>query len=271
MTVRPPHRPSGQRRVRPMERVMGPGLRYIAAISVIVLLLWGCAGRQPVSSSAPEGLRRLGFTIQVGAFTQVDNAWRLTQALESRGLDAFYFRHASGLYKVRFGNYPTLGAALAAARALKAAGTIADFYIINPGEYPLAAQPGRPASRLREDLVHTARGFIGIPYRWGGTSVRDGFDCSGLAMAVYRLNGLDLPRTSREQYRAGQRVPRSRLKKGDLVFFATGRSKRVSHVGIYTGRNRFIHAPGKGKHICTSSLSSDYYRTRYVGARTYVR
>ncbi|GAJ19868.1 unnamed protein product, partial [marine sediment metagenome] len=109
-----------------------------------------------------------------------------------------------------------------------------------------------------------------FPYQWGGSSVDDGFDCSGLAMAVYQLNGLNLPRSSKEQYRAGIPIKQSQLKKGDLIFFATSRGKKVSHVGIYTGDNKFIHAPRKGKRIRTDSLSNRYFEARYAGAKTYL-
>ena len=114
----------------------------------------------------------------------------------------------------------------------------------------------------------TAERFIGVPYRWGGESTVDGFDCSGLTMVVYQLNGLDLPRTSAEQWRAGRPVDRDEMNRGDLVFFAT-RGGRVSHVGIYLGGDTFLHAPSRGNPIQTASLSSDYYRARYVGARAY--
>ena len=89
-------------------------------------------------------------------------------------------------------------------------------------------------------------------------------------MTVYRLNGLELPRNSRSQYQTGRPVPRNALEKGDLVFFATGSRNRVSHVGIYSGRGQFIHAPGKGKTIRTASLSSRYFQERYAGARRYL-
>ena len=99
---------------------------------------------------------------------------------------------------------------------------------------------------LREELVRSARSFLGVPYLWGGASLDTGFDCSGLTMTVYQLCGLDLPRTSREQYLAGNPVELSTLEKGDLVFFAPGGDK-ISHVGIYAGNGQFIHAPEKGK------------------------
>jgi cell wall-associated NlpC family hydrolase len=89
-------------------------------------------------------------------------------------------------------------------------------------------------------------------------------------MVVYRLNGLDLPRSSRQQWKVGRRIDRSRLQKGDLVFFATRDGSKVSHVGIYTGGNKFLHAPSSGRRIQSSSMSDKYFKTRYVGARSYL-
>ena len=208
------------------------------------------------------------YTIQVGAFSNIDNAVRLTAALERQGLDDYHFLHSSGLYKVRFENFRTKESARSRALDLQRRGIIDDFYIVEPDAY--AADLGGGEARLREDIVKTARRYVGVPYRWGGESPRTGFDCSGLTMVVYRLNGLDLPRSSRQQWKVGRRIDRSRLQKGDLVFFATSGGKSVSHVGIYAGGNKFLHAPGRGHQIQTSSLSSNYYRARYVGARSYL-
>jgi cell wall-associated NlpC family hydrolase len=88
-------------------------------------------------------------------------------------------------------------------------------------------------------------------------------------MTVYRLNGLELPRRAIAQYRTGEPVARQSLREGDLVFFATGRRGQVSHVGIYAGQGKFIHAPGRGKSIRTASLDNGYFRSRYKGARRY--
>ena len=143
--------------------------------------------------------------------------------------------------------------------------------IVSPGEYELARGSGKTSGSIRDDLARTAQSFIGIPYQWGSSSPGDGLDCSGLVLAVYQLNGLNVPRTSREQYSGGTHVHRRHLEKGDLVFFSTSGSGRVSHVGIYIGENLFIHAPGAGKTIRTESLSSDYFRHRFVGGCTYLR
>ena len=89
-------------------------------------------------------------------------------------------------------------------------------------------------------------------------------------MTVYRLNGLNLPRSSTQQYQTGTPISRSSLQRGDLIFFATAGGKRVSHVGIYAGDGRFIHAPKSGGKIGFESLSNTYFSRRYVGARTYL-
>jgi cell wall-associated NlpC family hydrolase len=89
-------------------------------------------------------------------------------------------------------------------------------------------------------------------------------------MTVYQLNGLDLPRTSRQQWNTGTPVSRRHLSKGDLVFFATNGGRRVSHVGLYAGDNQFIHAPRRGQRIQTASLANSYYKKRYLGARRYL-
>jgi gamma-D-glutamyl-L-lysine dipeptidyl-peptidase len=206
------------------------------------------------------------FTIQVGAFSTAERAADYAAGLMQHGLDAYYFIDEDGLCKVRFDRFDSRGAACQRALKLQTLGWIDDFFIVQPVAHNFRIDP---RLSLRQSIVRTARRFLGTAYRWGGESARIGFDCSGLTMTVYRLNGLDLPRNSREQFRAGTPIKRSALRKGDLVFFATGRRRRVSHVGIYTGSGRFIHAPGQGKPIGIASLASVYFNKRYVGARRY--
>jgi cell wall-associated NlpC family hydrolase len=225
--------------------------------------------RPPAQVMEKRELPRLGFTIQAGAFAQAENAARLTRSLQDKGLNATYFVARRGLYKVRFGNFPTRGQARARAEELRDAGVIEEFYIVSPEEYAVAQREARGEAYLREELVRTARSFLGVPYLWGGTSAETGFDCSGLTMAVYQLSGLDLPRTSQEQFTAGILVDRSALEKGDLVFFA-GSGEKVTHVGLYAGNGLFIHAPGRGKSIRTDSLAKDFYSRAYIGARSYL-
>ncbi|MCJ7680588.1 MAG: NlpC/P60 family protein [Candidatus Aminicenantes bacterium] len=215
-----------------------------------------------------------GYSIQVGAFARVDNAVRMTEQLREKGIEAFYFRHESGLYKVRFGQYPRRSKAEAEAGKLVRRNIIPDFFIINPEisgvNFPeITGVTG--GSMLRNRLVETAVNYHGLPYCWGGTSPEDGFDCSGLAIAVYNLNGLSIPRTCRDQYRMGERVSEADMLPGDLVFFDIEKNGRVSHVGIYIGSSRFIHAPSRNQTIRTDSLLSSYFQTRLMGIRRYVR
>jgi cell wall-associated NlpC family hydrolase len=257
------------------------GILAIPVILIFSLFLPGCATHKmvippyqtrfkakPQTYTAPQ---KMGYSIQVGAFSQVDNAARLTKKLEKQGLDAFYFAHSSGLYKVRFGNYASQSNALGEARRLQQLGIIDVFYVVKPGEYAIARGRHEGGGTVRDELVDTAQSFIGLPYQWGSCSLNAPLDCSGLVMAVYQLNGFNVPRTSEEQYKSGMPVTKDQLEKGDLVFFATSSSGRVSHVGIYIGDDKFIHAPGTGKTICADSLTSSYYRDRFYGACTYLR
>jgi hypothetical protein len=217
----------------------------------------------------PGPLAKMGYSIQVGAFSNLANAVRLERTLDARGIDAYYFRHESGLYKVRFGNYASYRPARAEAERLQAQGVIGDFFIVIPSDYAAARIQSSGHGDLRADLVKTARRFLGVPYRWGGTDRNKGFDCSGLTMVCYRLNGLNLPRVSYNQFRAGHPVSKAQLRPGDLVFFATEGGHRVSHVGIYIGRGRFIHAPCTGKRVRIARLANPYFKRTYVGARSY--
>ncbi|MGD8915664.1 MAG: NlpC/P60 family protein [Syntrophobacterales bacterium] len=250
---------------------------FVLLALAIILCCMGCGSTAYVSpESRPvaqkETLAQLGYSVQVGAFANQDNAVRLSETLERYGLDAYYFVHETGLYKVRFGDFSTKEAASRKAEHARAAGIIDEYWIVNPADYAVRKQRKYGGDiDLRSEIVGTAKRFIGTPYRWGGTSPDEGFDCSGLTMVVYQLNGLKLPRSSRQQYRAGIPIGRNDLLRGDLVFFATSGGRRISHVGIYVGKGRFIHAPGRGKKIRTSLLKRRYYRTRYVGARTYLR
>lgn len=118
-----------------------------------------------------------------------------------------------------------------------------------------------------QNLVLNAMGFMGIPYRFGGATPEAGFDCSGFVQYVFRqAAGLVLPRSSFEQIRQGIVVARDELQVGDLVFFNTMRAT-ASHVGIYIGENRFIHAPSRGKTVEIVDITNSYWQARYDGAR----
>jgi cell wall-associated NlpC family hydrolase len=252
---------------------MNCSLKVSIAFFLVVSLVTGCAERRaypPPPKIEGKKLAHMGYTIQVGAFSHVENAVRLTDLLRDRGLEATYFAARVGLYKVSFGNYPSKMIAHEKAENLKSSGVIDEYYILTPDDYAIAKQQTRGNIYIREELIKTAQNFITVPYLWGGSSPHAGFDCSGLAMTVYQLNGLDLPRSSKEQYEAGTPVERDSLLKGDLVFFATSGRDKVTHVGIYVGEGRFVHAPGRGKNIRVDSLSRSYYKKRYLGGRAYL-
>jgi cell wall-associated NlpC family hydrolase len=115
-------------------------------------------------------------------------------------------------------------------------------------------------------LVEQAMTYLGTPYRRGGTT-RHGVDCSGLVGAVYGEQGLDMPRTAAQQFAEGAAVAASDLRPGDLVFFRDTYKRGISHVGIYIGDDRFLHAAGRRHGVIVSELSRPYYRIRYAGAR----
>ncbi|MCU0561327.1 MAG: NlpC/P60 family protein [Desulfobacterales bacterium] len=245
-----------------------------ACAMLLLLMLSGCGGQARLRPEPPPAkpkpvLPALRYTIQAGAFKKIDNAVRLTQRLLGQKLSAYHFIDDSGFYKVRIGNFPSRAEAVDRAERLKAARVVDEYFIIAPEDYAATRRETAGEAQLRAEIIRTAERFIGVPYQWGGESTVSGFDCSGLTMVVYQLNGLDLPRTSREQWAAGNPVDERNLSKGDLVFFATRGGRNVSHVGIYLGDDRFLHAPRRGNAIQVASLAGDYYRTRYLGGRSY--
>ncbi len=123
----------------------------------------------------------------------------------------------------------------------------------------------RLSARLKH-LVEQAWTFLGTPYRRGGTS-RSGLDCSGLVGAVYAAQGVEMPRTAAEQFAQGQPVAEGELRPGDLVFFRDTYKRGISHVGIFVGDGRFIHAAGRRQGVIVSELTRPYFRSRFAGAR----
>ena len=113
-------------------------------------------------------------------------------------------------------------------------------------------------------IARAAQSLIGSPYRYGGSGP-DAFDCSGLVSYVHRQLGLATPRTAAQQYALARPVPRAELQPGDLVFFRLN-GVAVSHVGVYLGQDRFVHAPQSGERVREAGLNEEFFRTRYAGA-----
>ncbi len=128
------------------------------------------------------------------------------------------------------------------------------------------AQDAPSTSVSIKTVLQRAFALLGTPYRWGGTSPDNGFDCSGLVGYVFRTIGIDLPRVSRAMANEGTPVTdRNALAEGDLVFF--GRRGRVDHVGIYIGDGKFLHAPRTGRDVTVSTLTDGYWGQKYMEAR----
>ncbi|MDD2309428.1 MAG: NlpC/P60 family protein [Desulfuromonadaceae bacterium] len=268
-----------------------------------LILLFLCVSALTAHAAKSTDITRLGYAIQMGAFADVKNAERFTATLQAKGVEAFYFRKDNGVYAVRFGDFPSKGKARAAARRLVADQLIGSYYIAPPNEVVFSQPKGPGWQKLQPDEIHkpspslhpvvpketaekpvqkparkdrdmgaiaarTAERFVGIPYRWGGNNVVEGMDCSGFVRAVYNLCGLSIPRTSSDQFKAGDLVTKDALLDGDLVFFGSSADK-ISHVGIYVGGGKFVHAPKRGEEIRVTAVDESYFEKRFVGARRY--
>ena len=117
------------------------------------------------------------------------------------------------------------------------------------------------------DLAIHALALIGVNYKYGSNSPERGFDCSGLVSHVFKeVAGILLPRNSQSMSKVGEQVEKSELQPGDLVFFNT-RHRAFSHVGIYIGEARFVHAPSRGREVEVTDMRDGYWQKRYNGAR----
>ncbi len=134
----------------------------------------------------------------------------------------------------------------------------------------LHRQAAGATKKAQSTAMNKLMGQLGKPYRWGGTSPRTGFDCSGLVYYAYKdLVKIHIPRTANEMYhlRDARPVDRDELQSGDLVFFRTRGRGAADHVGVYVGNGKFIQSPRTGRDIQITSLSEDYWVRHYVGAR----
>lgn len=144
---------------------------------------------------------------------------------------------------------------------------------VAPHSYDTSPAESRHASTQDPDrlkIIFLSMQLVGTPYKFGGNNVDTGFDCSGMVSYVYEQSiNLGLKGRAADMARAGRNIHVSQLQEGDLLFFnTTGRSH--SHVGIYIGQNRFVHAPSSGKSIRIESLDNRYFKQRFEQARTYL-
>jgi len=158
---------------------------------------------------------------------------------------------ADPIYKVRKGDNLSLSSTSPVVKELK--------------ELSEPADGANGVGGIKEKLIRIAHKMLDIPYRFGGSSFL-GIDCSGYVQKVFGLLDIVLPRTAREQFRLGKLVGKEELSIGDLVFFRTY-AKFPSHVGIYLGDNRFIHASSKERKVTIDSLDAPYFIKRFMGAR----
>jgi peptidoglycan DL-endopeptidase CwlO len=143
--------------------------------------------------------------------------------------------------------------------------------VTSPGPAPvvkrLHAKPARfvkkrPKPSVGQRAARIALGAVGVPYSWGGASPASGFDCSGLVYWAFGRLGVEVPHSSYALYDLGRRVPRSRLKAGDVLFFSG-----LGHVGLYLGDGKMVHAPHSGRLVEVVTLARSHYAERLVGAR----
>jgi cell wall-associated NlpC family hydrolase len=130
------------------------------------------------------------------------------------------------------------------------------------GPTPRKHERTRPKPTVGDRAARVALRAVGVPYRWGGSSPASGFDCSGLVYWAYGRVGIELPHSSYALYGEGRHVARSRMRRGDLLFFAG-----LGHVGVYLGHGRMVHAPHSGRLVEVVSLGHSNYGSRLVGAR----
>ena len=142
-----------------------------------------------------------------------------------------------------------------------------DRFLADKGLLTQIEQVRQTVSHKASELVVTALGFLGVPYRSGGNTVETGFDCSGFVRAMYQQTiGLILPRKAEQQAAATEKIERGDLQPGDLVFFNTLK-RAFSHVGIYVGEGKFIHSPKPGAQVRVENMGVSYWNHRFDGAR----
>ena len=134
---------------------------------------------------------------------------------------------------------------------------------------PYLTEGVSPSSSVGNNIATSVQGYVGRPYVYGASGPNS-FDCSGLTSYMYKQFGYSIPRTASAQAGVGTYIDKSQLQAGDLVFFSNRSDRRINHVGIYIGNNKFVHAANSNRGVVTDSLTSNYYSSHYVTARRIV-
>lgn len=129
--------------------------------------------------------------------------------------------------------------------------------------------PQPPPSDVGGRIAAIALSMVGVPYRYGGANPKEGFDCSGLVYYTYASNGHVVPRTALAQFDAARKIPLAQAAEGDLVFFRD--QEKLSHVGIYLGDGRFVHAPSSGDTVRIARIDAPYYQRNLVAVGRLLR
>lgn len=130
--------------------------------------------------------------------------------------------------------------------------------------------PENPQKNITDSIVRTAASQIGKPYKLGGTSPTTGFDCSGLIYWAYKQNGINVPRITVTQAKAGKQAPKNSLRPGDILVFRSSASPNGLHTGVYIGKNKFIHAPNSRSKVKIEELKNSYWGKQFIQARRIV-
>lgn len=134
----------------------------------------------------------------------------------------------------------------------------------NGRDRAVTSPPSKQATESQgQRIANLAERMIGTPYRYGGEDPVGGFDCSGLVHYTHRAVGISVPRVSRDQYQRARKIPLTAAEPGDIIFFSD--AVKLSHVAIYLGNGRFVHAPSSGKTVTEGQLNTAYYQKHLVG------
>jgi len=121
---------------------------------------------------------------------------------------------------------------------------------------------------LNSKIIKTAKTFLKTRYKYGGLT-KKGIDCSGLVYMSYKLNGIKIQRTEKQQYKLGKKISRKKIRRGDIIFFDIYKKHKPTHIGIYLGYNRFIHA-GFSHGVIIENLNIRYFKKRFFGAKRFL-